>query len=234
MPPSGVAQDCVSFGHSHHTVPRPVPESLSSRTQAISFLSLPRELRQAILIYTCEGDNALDACDCRHRKFRKSWLATLRELPRPAQMPKRSPSPSLSIQQPSPKCPCFSRAPTATTSDTTSSLTTAKVLSPTILTLPPEIRQKILLLCYDDRHEQIAKRLATSSKRCRRADTYDVLQKAVVKTEWSFQVWLNGSVQTAAPMLANDIEHVGMVVRERQERICNMLRDRRSEQLWVG
>ncbi|KAE9989891.1 hypothetical protein EG327_002123 [Venturia inaequalis] len=80
MPPSGVAQDCVSFGHSHHTVPRPVPESLSSRTQAISFLSLPRELRQAILIYTCEGDNALDACDCRHRKFRKSWLATLREV----------------------------------------------------------------------------------------------------------------------------------------------------------
>lgn len=148
------------------------------------------------------------------------------------QMPKRSPSPSPASHQPPQKCPRSSQTSTAPRTNTASSVSTP--ISPRILNLPREIRQMILLLCYDDRHEKIAKHLATHSIRLQWADTYDILRDAVVKTEWSFQVWLRGSVQTAIPQWGHDIVHVGKVVRRRQERTSRLLRHRRFGALWVG
>ncbi|TLD25896.1 hypothetical protein E2P81_ATG09553 [Venturia nashicola] len=39
----------------------PKPDSFYPSTELASFSSLPRELRQAILLYTCEGDNTPDS-----------------------------------------------------------------------------------------------------------------------------------------------------------------------------
>lgn len=139
-------------------------------------------------------------------------------------MPKRSPSPFSQAQQSPKKCPRPSQISTANPSDTTRT-------SPNIFTLPPESRQKILLSCYDERHERIAKHFATCSQRLR-VETYDSLYDGLVKTAWSFRIWLN-SVKTAAPQLMDDIEHVRKVVRTRQERVGGLLEERRFEQeIW--
>lgn len=80
MPLHEQTRNQEDFCHDHQATPRPASAPSSANTKTVSFKSLPRELRQGILMYTCEGDNNPDACGCRDRTFRKHWLATLRQV----------------------------------------------------------------------------------------------------------------------------------------------------------
>lgn len=122
----------------------------------------------------------------------------------------------------------------AVPSTTTGGLGTAES-SRTVVCLPHEVRQKILLFCYDDGHERVAKHFATCSTSLQ-AHTYDILIDSMIKKEWRFQLWLSNCMQTAVPQFLEDIEHVGKVVRARQERMSAMVLERQAEEvlrLWT-
>lgn len=122
----------------------------------------------------------------------------------------------------------------AVPSTTMGGLGTAET-SRTVVCLPHEIRQKILLFCYDDGHERVAKHFATCSTSLQ-AHTYDRLIDSMIKKEWRFQLWLYNCMQTAVPQFLKDIEHVGKVVRARHEGIHAMVLKRQAEEvlhLWT-
>jgi hypothetical protein len=96
------------------------------------------------------------------------------------------------------------------------------------LALPNEIRQKILLLCYDTRIERMVQRTC-ADPRTMSFDTCNRLRRFMDLNERSFHMWLYLCLQRVFPEMRHDVVHVKELLKGRLGQTRDMVQQRRNE-----